>query len=59
MPIKKHIVTDTEIAALAKEAAAAGDAEMVKICGRALIGQNAARKECGRVMQAAKAMREK
>lgn len=39
MPAAKvEKVTDKEIASLAREAAEAGDREMVKICGRALDG---------------------
>ncbi len=58
MPRKKtHHATDKEIAKLAREAAVAGDSKMVKICGRALAGSAAARKECSRVIMAARAMR--
>lgn len=49
-------VTDAEIAGLAREAANAGDDQMVKIAGRALAGSAAARKECARVIMAARAM---
>lgn len=51
-------VTDEEIAGLAKEAASAGDDQMVKIAGRALSGSAAARKECARVIMAARSMRD-
>jgi ABC-type transport system involved in cytochrome bd biosynthesis fused ATPase/permease subunit len=49
-------VTDSQISSLAKEAANAGDNAMVKICGRALSGNKAARTECARVLMAARAM---
>jgi hypothetical protein len=51
-------ITNAQVAALAREAAEAGDEKMVKICGRALSGNAAARKECERVIYAARAMRE-
>ena len=53
MPARKPVVTDTQIAALAREAAQAGDNEMVKIAGKALSGNAAARKECQRIILAA------
>lgn len=53
---KKKVVDDAAIAALAREAANAGDKAMVKICGRALSGSAAAKKECARVILAARAM---
>ena len=53
---KEH-VTDQDITALAREASSAGDAAMVKICGRALAGSAAARKECARVILAARALK--
>lgn len=55
---KSTKVTDEEIAGLAREAASAGDSQMVKIAGRALSGSAAARKECARVIMAARAMRD-
>ena len=54
---KKETVTDAQIAALAQEAAIAGDEEMVRICGRALTGNKRARRECHRVILAARAMK--
>lgn len=56
--VNRAKVTDAEIAALAREAANAGDTQMVKIAGRALAGSAAARKECGRVIMAARAMQD-
>jgi hypothetical protein len=44
------------IASLAEEAAKFGDKAMVKTCGKALSGNKAARRECYRVMMAARAM---
>lgn len=55
---KANKVTDEEIAGLAREAASAGDSQMVKVAGRALSGSAAARKECSRVIMAARAMRD-
>lgn len=55
---KKLTVTDAEIAALAREAAQAGDDKMVKVCGRALAGTANARAECARVLYAARAMKD-
>lgn len=54
--VSKAKVTDEEIAVLAREAANAGDDQMVKIAGKALAGNAAARKECARVIMAARAM---
>jgi hypothetical protein len=56
---KKVEATDSQIAALAHEASVGHDTELVKICGRALSGNAAARKECSRVMMAAKAIHPK
>lgn len=53
---KTMSVDDSVIARLATEAANAGDREMVKICGKALLGNAKARKECARVVYAARAM---
>ena len=52
-------IADANIAALAHEAAVAGDHEMVTICGRALTGDNRARRECARVIMAARAMQKR
>jgi hypothetical protein len=49
-------ITDSDISKLAQEAAQYGDREMVKICGKALSGNKAARKQCERVILAARAM---
>jgi hypothetical protein len=51
-------VDDSQIAAMAREAAVAGDGAMVKICGRALAGNAKARTECARVIFAARAMQD-
>ena len=56
MKKSRVVVSDAEIAALAREAANAGDEKMVKICGRALAGVASARRECARVIMAARAM---
>jgi uncharacterized protein (DUF849 family) len=55
---KSPPVTDKEIASLAREAAQAGDLAMVRIAGRALSGSSAARRECSRVILAARALRD-
>ncbi len=49
-------VSDSEIAGLAREAAIAGDLQMVKIAGKALSGNVSARRECERVISAARAL---
>lgn len=54
-----HAVTDQELANLAREAATAGDHKLVKVCGRALSGSAPARRECGRVLMAARSLRGK
>lgn len=49
-------ITDSQIRNLRTEAATAGDAEQVAICDRALDGDEAAIRECERVIRAAQAM---
>ena len=47
---------DSTIIALRREAAEAGDWEMVDICDRALDGEDEALVECERVLEGARAM---
>lgn len=49
-------LTDDQIRTLSTEAAVAGDMEQVQICDRALDGDEAARRECVRVIRSAEAM---
>lgn len=49
-------ITDSMIEKLRDEAGAAGDIEQIKICERALRGSKRARRECLRVINAARAM---
>jgi len=56
MRSRKAVVSDSQIAGLAREAAQAGDTEMVKIAGKALLGNAAARRECHRVILAAQSI---
>lgn len=49
-------LTDTMIEKLRDEAGAHGDLEQIKICERALRGSKRARRECLRVINAARAM---
>lgn len=49
-------LTDTMIERLRDESGACGDLEQVKICERALLGSKRARRECLKVINAARAM---
>ena len=51
-------ITDTDIETLRTEAAQAGDAGMVGICGRALDGDDDARAECAEAIADAEAQGE-
>jgi len=48
-------ITNAQIAALATEAAAAGDTATVRACERALAGSARARAVCARIIRAARA----
>mgnify|MGYP006921368559 CR=1 FL=1 len=52
------LVSDEQIEALRREASEAGDAAQVAACNKALDGDAEARRECARVIQAARAMGE-
>jgi len=54
---RKASANEREIATLARGAAKAGNRKLVKLCGRALAGSAAARRECVKYMHAARAMR--
>jgi hypothetical protein len=58
MAAKKHHheATDAELSELARESSRAGDQKMVKLCGRALAGSKPARRKCGEVVVAARAL---
>jgi hypothetical protein len=53
---RQHVATDAELAELARESSRVHDEKMVKLCGRALAGGKAARRECGRVLVGARAL---
>lgn len=47
---------EAEIATLARGASRLGDHKLVKLCGRALAGSHAARKECRRIIETSRAL---
>lgn len=51
-----HYITTEQIQALLSEAGEHGDLEQVAICEKALAGDTQARRECERVIAAARAM---
>lgn len=55
-PKQTHHVTDDELAELARAASKAHDAALVKLVGRALMGNAKARRECARHVVAGRAI---
>lgn len=52
-----HHASDVDIAALAEGAARANNVEVMKLCSRAMLGNAKARKECARILLAARVMK--